>query len=100
MARARGDDLEEAARILSAIGLRATASLAAALNQQVEQRHDITWKELQVFLKTFEEETAEKDPTCHRTFNLLEGILMKALEGAGATTQRELRSRALAAPDV
>ena len=82
MTRVRVDDLEKASRVLGALGLDATSSIVEAMRRKVTQRESIAWTEMQSFLDTFEEEAAKKDPTCHMTFQLMEGILMKALNGA------------------
>jgi len=100
LTRVRVDDLEKASRVLGALGLNATSSIVEAMRRKVTQRESIAWTEMQSFLHTFEEEATKKDPTCHMTFRLMEGILMKALNGAQSRTRTELKKRGLSAPDV
>ncbi len=100
MSRVRLDDLVKAAAILKALGLGASSSVVGSLRNNVSQRRGIAWAELESFLKTLEEETRSKDPTCYQTFDMMERILMNALVDAQAKSRKELKQRALTAPGI
>ncbi len=100
MGRVRVNDLEKAASVLRALGLAATSSIVETLCRNVRQRRLIAWSEFESFLKTFEGEAQTRDETCYQTFHMMEGILMNALVDANGKSRKELRQRALAAPDI
>ncbi len=96
----RIDDLKNAREVLEALGLKLTAEIVKGMEIDVESSKGISWSKMQDFLDTLEIEAKKYCKTCKDTFEIMERILIQALEESKTRTRIEIQKRALNAPAV
>lgn len=100
MGRNRKNDLKKAKEVLDALGLKSTTKLVEAMEEKVDRRSGILWYEMQTFLDTFENEAQKHSGTCKETFEIMEELLLHALDVSNTRTRSELQDRGFCAPPI
>lgn len=100
MGRSRLNDLKRAKEIAEQLEYILSARQIQHMEETVRNREKINWVMLQKFLDEFEIDTEKKGEISKRTFLIMQGILLKAMDDSGGRSQAKLKELALTSSPI
>lgn len=100
MVRSRLNDIKIAKEIAIQLKYKLSAPLIQQMEKKVMNKEKIDWSETQKFLDEFEIDTTNNSEIAKSTFDIMENVLLKAMDDAGNRSLKELENLAKSAPPI